>query len=134
LCRPHCNDIAEAALEQCDARVRRLAAILRDAPEEPGRLLDDLGCWGDALRWLDATARPAPRPLIARLADHHAALWQLLEQWLDAADDAAPRAEQQFLDKAKQTRLIWRARLEEDGFYAGSATVRSADRAGPAAA
>jgi hypothetical protein len=109
-----CDKAAQRSVEAWSERLTRLAEILR-APGEDGQpeLLDDFARWGDSLRRLDATARTAPRAVLAQLFEHHAALWQLLEEWLDATDDDAPQAEQHFHDMAERARLLWRA--GEDG-------------------
>jgi hypothetical protein len=107
-----CDDAAEAAIKAGNARLEAIAAILRDhSAETPAGLrLDDLAAWQATLRRLDATARPAAPELVAELCEHHAALWQLLELWLNAPADAAAGPERQFRDMARRTRKLWRAR------------------------
>jgi hypothetical protein len=97
-------------------RLRRLASILRTAiPGEPPELLDELERWRDSLRALDAAAQRVPHARLQRLCEHHAALWQLFGQWLDAPQASAGHAERQFCDMAERTRLLWRAGRDEEG-------------------
>jgi hypothetical protein len=46
--------------------------------------------------------------LVAQLCDRHAALWQLLHQWLEADDEAAKHAAAQFRSQRARTRRLWR--------------------------
>ena len=43
------------------------------------------------------------------LCDHHAALWQLLGEWVEEADEAAAdRRERAFRTAVTRTRVLWR--------------------------
>ena len=110
-----CDEAAVRSVRERGQRLRRLAEILRTAmPGEASEMLDELEQWRDSLRARDASAQPVPRAELERLCEHHAALWQLLGQWLDAPQVSATGAERQFFDMTDRTRLLWRAGRNED--------------------
>ena len=70
-----------------DVAERRLGAIHRSLPDRHSRarervLLRTLERWQSTLRQLDIEGRSPDRVLLAALCDRHAALWQLLKEWL----------------------------------------------------
>jgi hypothetical protein len=104
-----CDEAASRSVRERGQRLRRLAEILRTGmPGEPSEMLDELEQWRDSLRARDAAGQPVPRAELERLCKHHAALWQLLGQWLDASEASAGGAERQFSDMTGRTRLLWR--------------------------
>ena len=79
-------------------------------------MLAGLEIWQATLRRTDAAAQRAPASLLQRLCAHHAALWQLLAQWIEAGDDAtAKEAEDEFRTKVDETRTLWEAALGSRG-------------------
>jgi hypothetical protein len=85
-----CEDAYEVEISGADERLRKLAAVVDD-------VVADLADWQATLRSLEADGRPAPRQALTRRCVHHAALWQLLVDWLDASDkDARGQAEAEF--------------------------------------
>jgi hypothetical protein len=108
-----CDDAAEAEIGHADTTLERVTELLRtQGPVEPAaNLLDRLERWQTTLQELEATAREPSRWLVAALCDHHAAMWQLLAQWLKADEKAAPEAQRKFREKTAQTRALWCAAL-----------------------
>lgn len=88
-------------------------------PVEATRLLADLEHWQAELRAVDAAARTLPPHTVARLCHHHAALWQLLGQWLHAQDGELDAAETAF-----------RSVVERDGVYDARSRRRAASQNG----
>jgi tetratricopeptide (TPR) repeat protein len=82
-----CEVAYEAEITGADDRLRRMAALADD-------VVADLASWQATLRSLEADGRPAPRYALTLRCVHHAALWQLLADWLEArGKDASGRAE-----------------------------------------
>lgn len=106
-----CDYGAWNEVDQANGRLRDLGCELhKNRPEDPAtRLIDELNRWHATLRFVDAASRTPSRYLLAQLCDHHAGMWQLLEQWLTApyALAAGEAARQRFHDKVEQTRAVW---------------------------
>jgi hypothetical protein len=106
-----CEDAAVDEVDQANGRLRDLGCELhRNRPEDPAtRLIDELSRWHATLRFVDAASRAPSRYLLAQLCDHHAGMWQLLEQWLTAPYDSAAgeQARLRFHYKVEQTRAVW---------------------------
>jgi hypothetical protein len=104
-----CEVAARTELKNRENRLRALSQELcAHTPSEPAiTLLDDLTRWQATLRYFDATAKTPSQYLLAQLCDHHAAMWQLLEQWLTVPNGSDPAARRRFKDKAKDTRRLW---------------------------
>ena len=85
LCHP--NGGPRDGQDVADVAERRLGAIHRSLPDRHSRsrervLLRTLERWQSTLRQLDIEGRSPDRMLLAALCDRHAALWQLLKEWL----------------------------------------------------
>ncbi|WP_156028382.1 hypothetical protein [Candidatus Solirubrobacter pratensis] len=78
-----CDDACAAAVERADDRLGQVAELL-GAPS--GAVLGELRRWEERLRDLDAAGRPAPPYELARVCEHHGALWQRLGEWLGSED------------------------------------------------
>jgi hypothetical protein len=106
-----CEDAAQNEVDQANGRLRDLGCELhKNRPEDPAtKLIDELSRWHATLRLVDAASRAPSRYLLAQLCDHHAAMWQLLEQWLTAPYDIAAGTEamRRFHRKVEQTRAVW---------------------------
>jgi len=81
-----CNEACQKAVDTGDARLRELAALLPGprATQPGATVLCALARWEESLRRLDVEGRRVEPHVLADLCTHHAALWQLLEQWLQA--------------------------------------------------
>jgi hypothetical protein len=104
-----CEDAARREVDQANGRLRDLGRELQ-RPEDPAtKLIDELRQWHATLRFVDAGSRAPSRYLLAQLCDHHAGMWQLLEQWLAASyeGDAGEKASKRFHDKVEKTRAVW---------------------------
>lgn len=127
-----CEQAAVDEVDQANGRLRDLACELyKNRPEDPAtRLIDELNGWHATLRLVDAASRAPSRYLLAQLCDHHAGMWQLLEQWLTAPYDpaAGDDARDRFHKKVKRTRAVWY------GALAGWLPYRDALEAMPASA
>jgi hypothetical protein len=100
---------AAAEIKIANGRLRTLREIVDETPhDDPALMLADLRRWRSTLRRLDAAARPTSPYLLGLLCDHHAALWQLLGQWVEADGPSAARAERDFREQVKRTRSLWR--------------------------
>jgi hypothetical protein len=109
LAREPVDDAAGAEIEIANARLRALREIVGETPhDDPALMLADLKRWRSTLRRIDAAARPTSPYLLGLLCDHHAALWQLLGQWVEADAASAARAERDFREQVKRTRSLWR--------------------------
>ena len=85
-----CEDAYGAEIAGADGRLRKLAVLVDD-------VVADLADWQATLRSLEADGRPVPHDALMRRCVHHAALWQLLVDWLEARDeDASGQAEAEF--------------------------------------
>ena len=117
LARNPCDEAAEAEVKAADARLDAICAIVGERVEAAPALLAELEVWQATLRRGEAAARRAPAPALRRLCAHHAALWQLLGQWIEAADEpAAAAAEEEFRAKLGETRKLWRMALGRWGW------------------
>jgi hypothetical protein len=80
--RMTCETAYEAEIHGADHRLRKLAALA-------DKVVDDLADWQATLRSLEADGRQVPRRALTGRCVHHAALWQLLSDWLEARDKDA---------------------------------------------
>jgi hypothetical protein len=103
-----CGLAARAAIKTADDRLAALRDVLGEHRDERDRMLADLRRWGTTLRRQDAAARPPSPYLVAQLCDRHAALWQLLHEWLEAGEESAARAEHEFRSQCARARRLWR--------------------------
>ena len=91
LCGPDgrltCGDADEPA-KRAEKRLLDVHECLSDAGshERARQLLGSLEQWQSTLRQLDTEGRDPDRVLLALMCDRHAALWQLLQQWLREDD------------------------------------------------
>lgn len=109
LAREPVDDAANDEIKMANGRLDALRDIVSETRHDTAAMLADLKRWRTTLRRLDAAARPSSPYLLGLLCDHHAALWQLLGQWVEADDAAsAARAEQEFREQVKRTRSLWR--------------------------
>ena len=109
--------LRNAGDEAIRATQARLAAIAKALPpcDDEGNghaLLPDLDRWQATLRMLDASDRPPRRFLVAPLCAHHAALWQLLREWLTESDDNVAVKERAFVDHVTRTAALWSVTLD----------------------
>jgi hypothetical protein len=111
LAREPCDPAANKEIETGDTRLSELCEIVGERVQAAPALLAGLEDWQATLRRHDAEARRASGALLRRLCDHHAALWQLLGQWIEADDDGAAAARLEFEEKVHGTRRLWRATL-----------------------
>jgi hypothetical protein len=110
--RKPCDKVAKAEIRDADNRLHTICAIVGERAEARTAVLAGLEVWQATLRRTDAAAQRAPTSLLQRLCAHHAALWQLLAQWIEAGDEAAAdAAEAEFRDKVDETRTLWQAAL-----------------------
>jgi hypothetical protein len=107
-----CGRAARAAVKTADDRLAALRDMLGEHRDERGRMLADLDSWGATLRRQDAAGHAASPYLVAQLCDCHAALWQLLHQWLEAGEESAARAEHEFRSQCARTRRLWRVAFQ----------------------
>ena len=89
LCDAYGALLCDDGQDLADLADRRMAAIYRTLPDPHTRtraraLLRALERWQSTLRQLDIDGRAPDRVLLAALCDSHAALWQLLHEWLNA--------------------------------------------------
>jgi hypothetical protein len=89
-----CEHACETAVSHSERCMRRLSATLHE--DAGASVLDELGRVQLALRQRDAAGRPVAAAALLRLCTYHAALWQLLGQWLGASDPELPDAEAEF--------------------------------------
>ena len=114
--REPCSDAATDEIGAADARLDAICAIVGERASARTAVLDGLEAWQATLRRTDAAAQRAPSSLLRRLCAHHAALWQLLAQWIEAGDDVtAKEAEDEFRTKVDETRRLWEAALGSGG-------------------
>jgi hypothetical protein len=101
----------KAALLEIRQREHQMKALSQLVPRRGSgagkTLLDDLQQWQTTLTKRAALARDPAQWLIAALCDHHAALWLLLAQWLEADAARAPKAQADFERKVNATRGLW---------------------------
>jgi hypothetical protein len=110
--RDECDDAATAAITNANERLASLYGIVGDARQRDPQLMRvGLTQWQDVLRRQGAAARPLSSQLLSLLCDRHAALWQLLAEWLEADEDSAPDAADRFQDNVDETRRLWRVAL-----------------------
>jgi hypothetical protein len=114
--RKPCDKVAKEEIRDADNRLHTICSIVGERAEARTAVLAGLEVWQATLRRTDAAAQRAPGALMQRLCAHHAALWQLLAQWIDAGDeDAATAAEDEFRTKVDETRMLWQAALGSRG-------------------
>ena len=114
--RKPCDKVAKEEIRDADNRLHTICSIVGERAEARTAVLAGLEVWQATLRRTDAAAQRAPGALMQRLCAHHAALWQLLAQWIDAGDeDAATAAEDEFRAKVDETRMLWQAALGSRG-------------------
>ena len=111
-----CDDAAHKEIGAADERLKKICAIVGERADARTAVLAGLEIWQATLRRTDAAAERAPSSHLRRLCEHHAALWQLLAQWIEAGDDvAATAAENEFRTKVDETRRLWEAALGGQG-------------------
>ena len=101
---------AERVAQQTEDRLHEVGDVLREALADLPEVWPPvhISAWEEELRRLDAGGRAPRRFLIALLCDHHAALWQLLSEWVDAGNDpAADRKRKRFKEQMENTEAIW---------------------------
>jgi hypothetical protein len=109
LAREPVDAAARREINNANTRLDSLRAMVEETPHDAAAaILADLKRWRTTLRRLDAAARPSSPYLLGLLCDHHAALWQLLGQWVQADEPSADRAERDFRAQVKRTRRLWR--------------------------
>jgi hypothetical protein len=114
--REPCDKAAIKEIRAADKRLHAICAIVGERANARTAVLAGLEIWQATLRRTDAAAQRAPASLLQRLCAHHAALWQLLAQWIEAGDDvAAKKAEDEFRTKVDETRTLWEAALGSRG-------------------
>jgi hypothetical protein len=114
--RKPCDKAAMKEIRAADKRLHAICAIVGERASARTAVLAGLEVWQATLRRTDAAAQRAPGSLLQRLCAHHAALWQLLAQWIEAGDDAAAKeAEDEFRTKVDETRTLWEAALGSRG-------------------
>jgi hypothetical protein len=123
---PHYRDrvLSEEELGPEDASRRHAAERIAEDTEDRLRAVGDVVCealadlpkdwppvhidaWEEELRRLDARGREPRHFLVALLCDHHAALWQLLSEWVVADETASKRKQARFKQQMKDTEDIW---------------------------
>ena len=128
------RELADAEVEDADAR---LAAIGTAAPrirEADPPVVRNMRMLQATLRAQDSRGRGPRRFLLAALCDHHAALWQLLREWLDAErGEECEDAKAAFRDRVAHTESVW---VDADAWWRNAILVAAAARGGarPAAA
>jgi hypothetical protein len=116
IARKPCDKAAVKEIRAADKRLQTICAIVGERADARTAVLAGLEVWQATLRRTDAAAQRAPASLLQRLCGHHAALWQLLAQWIEAVeDDAAAAAEAEFRAKVDETRTLWQAALGSRG-------------------
>ena len=116
LARDSCDEAAFKEIRAADERLHAICAIVGERASARTALLAGLEDWQATLRRTDAAAQRAPAPLLQRLCARHAALWQLLAQWIEAGDEtAAAEAELEFRAKVDEARDLWQAALGSRG-------------------
>jgi hypothetical protein len=85
-------------------------AIPNPSPEGPrGERIARIDLWQDALRGLDTRGRSPRRFLLSALCDEHAALWQLLREWVTAEEDGERDAKRNaFAAQMRRTKRVCR--------------------------
>jgi hypothetical protein len=101
---------AVRAAESTESRLRDVGSVVESALEDlpadwpPAHI----AAWEEELRRLDARGREPRRFLIALLCDHHAALWQMLGEWvLAGCEPTAQRKRDAFDAQMADTEAIW---------------------------
>jgi hypothetical protein len=139
--RLHQESSAAVARELADAAVRdaddRLAAIAGAAPKVRAAdppVVRNMRMLQATFRAQDSRGRGPRRFLLAALCDHHAALWQLLREWLEAErGDECEEAKGKFRDRVAHTESVWQ---DADSWWRNHILVAAAAKGGarPAAA
>lgn len=106
------NGGGEPAREAAEAMATRFGDIGRtvcasQANESVEVQLGYIERWQSTLRQLDAEGRGPQRLLLAALCDHHAALWQLLGEWLAAPAELEAEKRDAFRRQVTQTARLW---------------------------
>jgi hypothetical protein len=88
--RATCEAAYEAEIHGAGDRLRNLATLAE-------KVVDDLADWQAMLRSIEADGSQVPRRALTGRCVHHAALWQLLTDWLEAREkDASDQAFAEF--------------------------------------
>ena len=107
--RRRCDDGAGREIEVADERLEQLSAIVDGRSHDRAAKLEaDLERWRSTLRSYQASARAVSVEQVELLCDHHAALWQLLGEWVEADEACAERRERAFRTAVARTRALWR--------------------------
>jgi hypothetical protein len=128
------RELADGAVEDADTR---LAAIAEAAPKTQATdppVVRNMRMLQATFRAQDSRGRAPRRFLLAALCDHHAALWQLLREWLDAErGKECVDAKGAFKDRVTLTESVWE---HADSWWRNHVLVAAAARGGarPAAA
>ena len=128
------RELADAAVQDADDR---LAAIGDAAPrvrDSDPPVVRNMRMLQATLRTQDAKGRGPRRFLLAALCDHHAALWQLLREWIEAEHGTeCEQAKRAFKDRVAHTESVWH---DADAWWRNHILVAAAARGGarPAAA
>jgi hypothetical protein len=104
-----CGNAADVEIAGANARLEALRDILGENGEARLNMLADLEGWRSTLRRQDAAAEHASRDDVSKICDAHAALWQLLRQWLEADGGSEDDAQSEFREQREHARELWAA-------------------------
>jgi hypothetical protein len=112
LARERPDELGRKAIEAAELRMRAIHDAAPDMGEGggAGEEVRSLKLLQSTFRELDAKGRAPRRFVLAALCDHHAALWQLLREWLVAPTGRdAVRAQEAFERQVGNTACVWEA-------------------------
>lgn len=105
--RESCDDDSKLEIRAADERLEAICAVVGERVQRAPVLLAGLTEWQATLRRGEAAARRASASQLRRLCAHHAALWQLLGEWIEADETTAADAEAEFKAKLDEARNSW---------------------------
>lgn len=124
------RNAADRVARRGEHHLHRIGRTIHEAQAE-GQFrpkIEDIERWQAVLRQLDARGREPRRFLLAILCDHHAALWQLLAEWVAAPPGPDRGAKQRaFVRQVADTDLIW---CGADTWWRSRVLVRAAAHRG----
>ena len=92
-----CDDAAHKEIGAADERLKKICAIVGERADARTAVLAGLETLAGHAAAAPTLPRSAPRRRTCeRLCDHHAALWQLLGEWIEAGETSAERREREF--------------------------------------
>jgi hypothetical protein len=103
-------DAAYMAAHATEEHLHRIGRALPDpeAAREDDREIAEIGRWQSTLRELDTRGREPRQYLLNALCDEHAALWQLLREWVVADPGKADGHARRFSKQKRRTRHVCR--------------------------